>query len=163
MKELKKNIDKILVDETFTHDINGSIVDKILSVITPTNIEWVGKCPDCHLGLSTGPSAITKKSKYITAENHCSTCDGTGKSIRQATIVEVLEKLPKMLDYIYGIEAPFKGAFGADYEVPDTLTVNNGQLRIKELIDVTEWVIKEKLLPPSERSIENFQRSLKDE
>ena len=150
MKELKKNIDKILVDETFTHDINGSIVDKILAVITPTNIEWVGKCPVCHLGLSTGPSAITKRSKYVIAENHCSTCDGTGKSIRQATIGEVLEKLPKMLDYIYGIEAPFKEAFGADYEVPDALTVNNGQLRIKEIINVTDWVMTEKVLLPGE-------------
>ena len=55
-----------------------------------------------------------------------------------------------MLDYIYGIEAPFKGAFGADYEVPDALTVNNGQLRIKELINVTEWVIREKVLLPGE-------------
>ena len=75
------------------------------------NIEWVGECPDMAMD--------------------CPRCNGTGKLIRQATLDEVVKVFPEVLKAIKPSDTDTTAY--PEYLLKEALTINNGQLRIKEV------------------------------
>lgn len=86
------------------------------------DIEWMGECDLC----GNGEGWVGTKLKSV----KCSKCKGTGTIARPATLVEVVEVLPKVLKATKptGISSP---AY-REYLLKEALTISGGTLRIKE-------------------------------
>ena len=85
-------------------------------------IEWVGKCDNPYCD-----------SKFEEDEGvACSVCNGTGEVRREATVEEVVEVFPKLLEAIK--ITPVSSPAYREYTLNEALTTNGGTLRVKEVI-----------------------------
>lgn len=128
MDELEEKIMKILDDvysdgAAMVHpDIRrkaGLILNLFSDLIK--DIEWVGTCPK-EIEIDA-PEYPTRKAFDV-----CPKCNGTGNTTRPASIEEVLEMFPEILNILN---------LGGTVWIPsdpvqNALTINNGRLRIKE-------------------------------
>lgn len=84
-------------------------------------IEWVGECDRCY-----GAKKFREASKPPHIVSDCPKCNGTGTITRPATLEEVLEKLPKIIEKLSWF---YDNNY---YHDKLALIINNGTLRVKE-------------------------------
>ena len=121
------------------HDV---VVNEILALITPKDIEWVGECDCCegrgrHAEGNSGSYPCTYMNCSVGAHREYNTsddvpkellglkCNGTGNITRPATFEEVMEKLPEMIGTLNDVALII--------QTNSSITVNNGQLRLTRL------------------------------
>ena len=138
--DIREEIEKIIedgYDEFLAADFKNrapnqsieGVAGNILTLITPKDIEWAEECERCKLEW--------QQDRDDDNSGNCPECNGTGKITRPATLEEVLEVLPKILrltseDYSCQCNLCYCGICAVRIAA---LTVNNGQLRIKEPTD----------------------------
>lgn len=127
MEELRRKLCEIEATH-FKCNIPEKAKQEILSLFSDSikDIQWEGECKECENGWLEKCGCPFRRVDYL----ECAKCNGTGKITRPATIEEVLEFSLKAIKLI-NKQIIYVGTIYTG-DINRAITINNGQLRIKE-------------------------------